>query len=373
MTRHWAILIALAIIVTCLAPAFAQDVTSSSFLSGGSPVGTGQASFPGLNVGDISIWPTVKLGYKALGLNFNLNIPPTQVLSPFLLFPNYGSLLDSYPLDAKIQHADLLVGGIRVDTRITPTLNFFGSISANVPRTIGFQASEGPAIGQIPPQAWDWTGSRLQWSQYELGGSCRIAQNLAFVAGIKFDRTTVRFSDPEPIPSYGLLVFTPFPTIQTFSFPDYGGDFDARFTIPYIGCEILGPYFKGTMIAGLASGRLRLPLNLNHGGTYFNFLVPFLGRQDISEQAEYAFSKTGLFLEGIMESSFPVTDRISLNAWLKGSWLRIRGSGDVNLNGQSSLFFFVFALPEPFSSSASGTSTLTQYSFDVGFSGAINF
>src|SRR5208283_1064418 len=97
-----------------------------------------------------------------------------------------------------------------------------------------------------------------------------------------------------------------------------------------------------------------------------------LGRRDLSEQAEYTFKNAGLFLEAGLESTFPV-GFFNCTLWAKGNWLRIRGDGDVNLAGQSTAFVLAFRLPEPFSVSSSGTSTLSQYTFDVGFSGAINF
>jgi len=363
----------------------AQGLAYNPFLPGQpSPGGVGfqnwmssLPSLPGLDAlrqGDVKIWPSWKIGYKKLGFSFGLDIPPTQILSPFLAFPNYGTLLDTYPFDVRIKSANLAFGTIRVDTQIGPDVNFFGSVSANIPRTVGFEANVGPGIGQIPVQAWSWRGSRLQWSEFEIGGSCRILRDLAFVAGIKFGRTSFRFSDPEPMPSYGYpAIFPPPLHINTVNIANYSGDLNAFLTTPYIGCEILSSYFKGRLLVGTAAARLRLPLDLSHGGAYITLFGLPVGRRDISEQAEYTLAKSGLFLEGSVESTFPVTETINLTAWLKGSWLRVHGNGEVNLNGQSSLFVLIFTLPEPFSASSSGPSTLSQYDIDLGISGAINF
>ncbi len=125
------------------------------------------------------------------------------------------------------------------------------------------------------------------------------------------------------------------------AFPDYSGDLNTFFTIPYIGCQILGPYFKGELLIGSANARLRLPLELSHAGHYITGpLFGFFGRRDLSEQAEYTFKNAGLFLEGGLESTFPV-GFFNCTLWAKGSWLRIRGDGDVNLTGQSSWFAFL--------------------------------
>jgi hypothetical protein len=387
MTRRRGLLVGLCLLLAFPIAALAQGVVPEPLPSGTFPLGgagasgwiSGVASLPGLNwiqAGDIRIWPTLNVGYKKIALNFNLNIPPTELLSPFLIFPNYGSLLDTYPLDAKIQSADLAVGAFRLDAQLTPACGLFGSVSANIPRTVGIEASQGPGIGVTQPEAWRWTGSRFQWSEYEFGGWYNINQAVGLVAGIRFDRISVRFSDPEPVPGYSYFTFLPLPpAFRPVAFPDYSGDLNIFFTIPYIGCQIFGPYFKGELLIGSANARLRLPLELSHAGNYITGpLFGFFGRRDISEQVEYTFKNAGLFLEAGLESTFLV-GFFNCTLWAKGNWLRIRGDGDVNLTGQSSRFaFFGFLnVPEPFSSSNSGTSTLSQYTFDVGFSSAIAF
>jgi hypothetical protein len=226
------------------------------------------------------------------------------------------------------------------------------------------------------PRAWHWTGSQFQWSEYEFGGWYNINQAVGLIGGIRFDRISVRLSDPSPIPSYGVFTVLPPPlfTTRPVNFPDYSGDLNTFLTIPYIGCQVFGPYFKGALLVGSASARLRLPLDLSHGGIYIRDVtgLNLLGRRDLSEQAEYTFKNAGLFLEAGLESTFPVSF-LNCTLWAKGNWLRIRGDGDVNLAGQSSLAILAFSFPQPFSASSGGTSTLSQYTFDVGLSSAISF
>jgi len=386
MTKRRGLLVGLCLLLAFPIAALAQGVVPEPLPSGASTLGgagtsgwfSGMTSLPGVNwiqAGDIRIWPTLNVGYKKIALNFNLNIPPTQVLDTFVLFPQYGSILDTYPLDAKIQSADLAVGTFRLDAQLTPACGLFGSVSANIPRTVGIDAGEGPGIGVIPTQAWRWTGSRFQWSEYEFGGWYNINQAVGLVAGIRSDRISVRFSDPEPVPGYSYFTFLPLPpAFRPVAFSDYSGDLNTFFTIPYIGLQVFGPYFKGSLLVGIASARLRLPLALSHAGTYIAGPFGLTGREGLSEQAEYTFKNAGLFLEAGLESTFPV-GFFNCTLWAKGKWLRIRGDGDVNLTGQSSWFtlFGLLSLPEPFSASSSGTSTLSQYTFDLGLSGAISF
>ena len=80
-----------------------------------------------------------------------------------------------------------------------------------------------------------------------------------------------------------LWLFHHFPACRLPSgpvaFPDYSGDLNTFFTIPYIGCQIFGPYFKGELLIGSASARLRLPLSLSHGGPYITgFHRVYLGQ-----------------------------------------------------------------------------------------------
>jgi len=365
--------------------AFPIGVSAQSLVGGAgfSDWVTTITSLPGLNLiqgRDLLITSTARVGYKKLGFICNLDIPPTQLLSPFgVVFPEYGSLLDLFPLDAKIQSADLAVGTFRLDAQTTPFCGLFGSVSANIPRTVGVKALQGPAIGILgPPQEWRWTGSGFQWSEFEFGGWLRISPPVNLVGGIRFDRVSVRFSHPEPVPGYSFFTIFPLPpAFRTVTFPDYGGDLNTFFTIPYVGCEMLGSYFKGSLLIGSAGVRLRIPLELTHAGPYITGpIFGALGRRDLSEQAEYTFKKPALFLEASLESNFRVGS-LYLTLWARGNWLRAQGAGEVNLAGQSSAFLTIlgttFTLPKPFSASSDGPSNLTMYMLDLGLSGAIYF
>jgi hypothetical protein len=351
---------------------------------------------PGSSGSDFRIVPNLQVAYKRLGLNFNLDVPAKDLLEPFLgpggNFPYYGSLLDTFPLDFKLRNANLLTGEFRLDASITPRVGVYGSVSANIPRRVVVEAGVGPAFGSLIPQSYAWTGSRLQWSQFEIGASYNINPSIALLAGVTWERTTVRFSDPEPVPTSNSFVLStrrPFFSVTSVPFDGYGGDLRALFCTPFIGVTFRSPYARCSLKIGSAAGSLKLPLRASHTGPYraFSLIIPALGqfnpffrvgRSDISEEASYTFKNAGLFLEGKVESDIRMTDALNLAFWAEGNWVRIRGSGNVGLAGEStsSLTFLGFPFnvrPVGYSDSQSGTSTLTQYSLSLGMSSSLTF
>jgi hypothetical protein len=325
-----------------------------------------------------------RAGYRHLGLNINFGIPVEQLLTPFLdppilifFFPQYGSLLDLYPLDLKISGADLLVGAVDLKATLANGLEIFGSIQASIPRQIRAEAGEGPGIDALTPERWSWQGSRFQWAQFDVGAGSALGANLSVIAGLKGERTTVRLEDPEPLPGYTyrtrLVPFGP-PVFEESTFSDYGGDFGCYLLMPYLGARLKGLYYNGTFRAGLADSKLKLPLRLSQAGRYIGGLLFGRGRNDLSEEAQYKFSHAGFFVEAAAESQFAVMQNLDLRFWMEGSWLRIQGNGEVELTGQSSpsIFGFAFA-PVDFRGFSKGPSHLSQYSLSLGLSGAWSF
>lgn len=381
------------LLMACMAAArsssFAEPARYSPIMAG--------SSWSILN--GVRISPSLTAGYKRLGLNFSLDVPAKDLLAPFLdfdqLFPYYGSLLDTFPLDFKLRGADLLIGEFRLDAYVTRSVGVYGSVSAALPRNVGVEAGMGPSIGTLTPQSRCWTGSRLQWSQYEIGASYAVNPSIVLLAGISWERTTVRFSDPEPVPetnNWGLNIGLPAPFIHPFvsavPFDGYGGDLRALFSRPYVGVSFRSRYSRCSFKIGSANGSLRLPLSLSHTGPYRAFSLNIagfpwnplygLGRSNISEQAVYTFKNAGLFLEGKIESDFRMNDSLNLSFWAEGSWLRIRGNGSVALAGESSTFLTIigipfFRAPVGYSSAENGNSTLTRYSLALGVSGSLGF
>ncbi len=365
---------------------------------------SGLSGVAGFFGSDFRIVPSLLVAYKRLGLNFNLDVPAKDLLAPFIsfdqLFPYYGSLLDTNPLDFKLRGANLLIGAFRLDAQLTRNVGVYGSVSANVPRRIGVEAGVGPGFGSLIPQSYAWTGSRLQWSQFEIGASYKLNRGIALIAGIKWERTTVRFSDPEPVPStnnFGFDINPVLPFVHPFvagvPFDGYGGDLRALFSTPFVGVSFRSRYTRCSFKIGSAASSLRLPLNLSHAGPYRAFSITVsgiplpppvsnpifsVGRSDISEQAVYTFKNAGLFLEGKVESDIPMNDSLNLTFWAEGSWLRIRGNGSVALAGESSTFLTIigipfFRSPVGYSSTENGNSTLTQYSLSLGMSSSLTF
>lgn len=347
---------------------------------------------PSPSVGDFRIIPNLLVAYKRLGLNFNVDVPAKELIEPFAgggeQFPFYGSLLDTFPIDFKLCNADLLTGEVRLDAVITPNVRVYGSLAANIPRRVRVEAGVGPGFGVLIPQAYAWTGSRLQWSQFEIGASYAPNQAITLMAGIRWERTTVRFADPEPVPTgtiLGVSLFPPGPVNIAVPFNGYGGDLRALICTPFIGVKFEGPYARCSLKIGSAAGSLKLPLRNSYAGPYRGLVItilniPLIGavRSDISEQASYTFKNAGLFLEGKVESDVRMTDSVKLTFWAEGSRLRIRGNGSLDLEGESTrsgliLGFPINVIPTGYRASQSGTSTLTQYSLSLGMSGSLTF
>ncbi len=334
-------------------------------------------STSGIDMSGVRVTPVVKAGFKRIALNYSLDIVPTELLSPFFpLFNQFGSLLDTYPIDIKLHNANLAVGTVGLNVGIGSAHEVFGNVSANIPRSITLQTITGPGIGVSTHQGLSWEGSQFQWNQYELGGVYWVSPAVGVIGGVRWERTSVRASNPVPIPSYGVLQIPS--SINTVQFPNYGADLRTLLAIPYLGARVAGSYYRGSFIVGAANASVLLPVTLNKGGPYAGiFLIPdvlFIGRSDLSEKASYDFSRPGVFLEGNFETDYNVTTGMKLTFWGEGSWLTIRGPGSVDLSGGSS--FGVFGLTFPitrYSSSSSGTSTLSRYTYGFGLTGSLSF
>ncbi len=384
--------------------------------------------FSYLNTAGMTVSPILKVAYKRLGLNCNFSIPVEEYTSafgvpPLFGFADYGSLLDLYPMDLKLEDANLLIGEAGVSVRMGQAAKVFLKLSASVPQKVGVRTNETSSIGMLgPPRAYAWQGTRLQWTQLNLGGSYSIWPDVAVVAGIKCERTTFKFADPKPIPATAIptlsfsLYWDPVP-------PDFGlninfgpvpvtlnqlrGEAHADLTIPYVGLELEGSYYRAWFIGGLCNASLGVPLRLSQDDQYggFNVLVSvllppvvvangglLLGRSDLNEEARYSLANAGLYLETGLEYDVQVTNNLTLTLWGEATWMRIQGTGNLDLRGQSSWFYDLFASwnvfgglftgdfdfgnawPQPFGTSSSGKdSGFSQYSYALGLTGTLNF
>ncbi len=147
-----------------------------------------------LGLDGLQVQPLSKIYYKNLGLNLNFGIPPEQLLSPFTILPNWGSLLDVFPLELKLTEGHLAVGEIGFQVSNGRRARFFASIAASVPTTAGMESAVGPGIGSLTEMSHSWDGTGLQWWQIDLGGAFRRSYDMEFIGGVKFERTTLRIS-----------------------------------------------------------------------------------------------------------------------------------------------------------------------------------
>jgi hypothetical protein len=340
-------------------PGYGEPVT-------GVPVYNGQATGSSV-LGAFTISTGVKAGIRNIGLNYSIDIVPTEVTAPFIVFPPWGSELDMYPVDVSFRDSTAAFGGLRIAVERSPGTGVFASFCASIPRSIRIESSQGPSFGGAIPERRDWDSCRLQWWQADVGASYGLAGvGAALMAGVKFDRVSLRISDPQPTPGY-----TVFGT--SYFFPDYGGDLKCSVVIPYVGMQILGPYFNGSVLLGSAGAAFSMPLQLNHAGTYVGF-PGFFARYGLSEELRYRLTSGGLFVEARMETAMALSGGLTANFWAEGSWMRVRGNGDADLDGGSRWVFFGFnGGPTRYSLSSAGTSTLTQYVISAGATAELAF
>ena len=173
--------------------------------------------------------------------------------------------------------------------------------------------------------------------------------------------------------------------LRTFAstFDNITADLQNNLTIPYVGWEVRGRGFRSRFIIGCPSTNLILPARLTQPGVYaVGILYPIIYgfRSDISEEARYTLKNAGLLVEGQVEYRWNWSRTFGMDFWFEGSWLRIRGQGDVGLAGSSgsglAALYGLLQIDFPrnvFSGSGDADSSLTMYTLGAGLSGTLRF
>jgi hypothetical protein len=360
--RRYVVVLAVLVLSAVHGQAWAQGLSSSLGLDG------------------LQVQPLSKIYYKSLGLNLNFGIPAEQLLSPFIIEPQWGSLLDVFPLELKLTEGRLVVGEIGFQVTNGGRARGFASIAASVPTTAGMESAVGPGIGTLTDQSHSWDGTGLQWWQIDLGGAFKRDDTLEFLVGVKFERTTLKLHGAAGY-TYPLILINPLRLIFVQNNADtYGGDVQVNLTIPYVGVRLNNGYFRSTFRIGIAGANVTSPIRLTDSGVYHAFFfLGIIGRSDLSEEARYTFSNSGLYLDGSFEYDFDVSNGFGLTCWAQGTWMSIPGGGNVDLTGQSTAGIFpllgIFNFP-PTSFWASGSSResgLSEYSLNIGIKGILTF
>lgn len=327
--------VAVLVVVACL-PGL---VAAQGFL----PTFQGMGSF---DLGSVQVSPSAKVGYQYMAVNFNVPVPYSGIWGP--------ALVSTSELDFKLQDAGVWVGGLGVNARMN-RFSAFLNAEANARKNVRV------VTGQDPYWAGDfsveWRGSRLEWWAIDGGGCIDLTANIGIVGGLRLEHMSLRLADP--VDPLGWIR-----SDQAEYGDKYAGDLLSKVWLPYIGIRTSAPYFKGLLrFSPVAFSNAKIPLRY----TYIEYL-PW--SWVIFEDAEYTFKRTGLWLEGSIDSAVQLSPNVRCSLWLKGSWLQIRGTGREGYDGIETVWGMVF---DSYNDSGSAQGVYSSYTLAGGLRGEAAF
>ncbi|MBI4962857.1 MAG: hypothetical protein HY913_06240 [Desulfomonile tiedjei] len=327
----------------------------------GSPGEAFLGSVPGFASFDVAgmvLTPNVRAGHQWIGLNFNL---PTASAIPF-----FGA---STPIDIQLRDAHVWVGSVGLEGWLTPAFSLFVNAEGNAKRSVGAVTSEEPlhvVAGGLFPSRWD--ASHLEWWAVEGGFAYRISNSLAVFAALRREHLSFGLDNPRdqfgnPINS----VLSPAPGIVITN--TAGADFQLKLWTPYLGVRFMGPNYRCSLSwTPFVSAAVKVP---DH---FVNNL--FVGAILLTTGIEWNYSmfRTGAQLEGDFEYDMKLSPNFSLKAWAKGSWLSVRGRGNLDEILNNALVVGGVTLASAsFAGAADETATLTRSQVAVGLGAELNF
>jgi hypothetical protein len=325
-------------------------VQAQGLMDNGPGIGSGLwSSVPGFNsisLGNIVVTPSAKVGYENLGLSINFPIPHQAVTV---------GRLDIDPLDFRIANANLWIGAVVIDARLSPYWSLFLNLEGNGSRNVKVETAESLNLYGHRPREWD--GSKLQWWQIDAALGYRLWSSFSFFLGTRWDKTALSLSDPRDNRGRPFAGFDP--EVNFFN-----GDLQIKCFTLYGALVIEGSNFKGTLIySPLVWADVLLPLRTAHNPS---------GIRLVNEEASYKLKKPGCLLEGIFEYDMNTSSYLALGLWLKGSLVQVRGSGEEDTNAIRITRRRVTNVDEELASGGE-TSTFSRYVIGGGLSATLSF
>ncbi len=283
------------------------------------------------NVGGVQVVPSLRVGYQHMAVNMTLPVP----LAP---------LVSLYPLDFKLQDANVWVGGLRVDARLGG-VSLFLSAEGNASQSVSVTT---PSLPSPAPTTVNWKGTRFQWWSVGGGGAFDISSNFAVVGGVKAEQLSMGLAEPED-QSGALNQFL------VMNLPSgYSSDVLTKLWVPYFGLRVDGMNFTSTLIfSPYTWADVQIPFSLF--ATFTPLVAEVAGWQ-------YSFKRGGISFEGTCDYRVQASANVACNLWFKGSWCSIRGSGSENFQGAQSNPFVSF------NNSGEASGTFTSYVLAGGLS-----
>ncbi|MDQ7782038.1 MAG: hypothetical protein RDU20_04115 [Desulfomonilaceae bacterium] len=287
-----------------------------------------------------------RVGYGRVGLNFSLPTP---------FFTN---------LDLSFRDANVWIGALGARFESSSGVLIALKAQANASRRIGIETAE---------QAFDarnWDGSKLQWWTLEGDLGYRISSSLSALVGLRRDQMSVGLTNPRDAEGQPLDFVFSIPGLVEFS-ETYFGDFSSKLWIPYLGLEFTGHRFRTSLLySPIAWADIKVP------NRFFLSLFVIPGDIRVLEgfDLQYKVRKPSQFFEFYSEYDFHVSSNFVCRLWSSGSWMQLRGRGNVDELGH--LFVSILGIPLvniSESDSAGGTATYTRSIISGGVSALVYF
>jgi len=345
------------LLVLCIAAGSAAAQNLGGVL--GPPGGSFFPSVPGLSscdVAGVKLTATGRVGYEWIGLNFNL---PT--LSPF----GVGDGLA--PIDIQLKDAHVWIGSLGLDAQLTPRLSLFANGEANARTKAGAVVSDDPFLHLNGRSRYQWNASGLEWWAIEGGAAFNVLEGAAVFAGLRRDHLSFKLEDPRDQFGDPVNFVIPFPGGLISG--RNAADLQVKLWVPYVGLRVIGTNCRASLIwSPFVNAVVKIPDN-----SAFNFVLSPLTLL-IGLEWRYSMFQTGSVVEGQFEYDVRLSSNFLISLWAKGSWLRVRGPG--NLDKIRNLSLSVPPFIDFFDSlqgDQSATATLSRSLTAVGLAARLEF
>jgi len=328
------------------------SVQAQGLVDNGSGIGSGfWSSVPGFNsisLGNIVVTTSARIGYENVGLNINFPIPHEGLTV---------GRLDIDPLDFKLENANLWVGALVIDAKLSPYWSLFLNLEGNASRNVTIGTSQ--SLNLYGHRPFEWDGSKFQWWQIDAGLGYRFLSSFSFILGVRWDNTSLSLSNPRDNRGRPFAGFDP--EVNFFD-----GDLQIKCFTPYGALGLEGGNFRGTLIySPLVWADIKLPLRTAHNPQ---------ANRTLNEEASYQLNKPGYLLEGIFEYDLNMASNLALGLWGKASLVRVRGYGGEDTNAIRSITPRRGATTvDEESGSGEALSTFSRYVLGGGVSATLSF
>jgi hypothetical protein len=321
---------------------------------GAIPAATFFHSFPAFSswsVGNVRMTATPRISYQWVGLNFNL---PTLAAIPV------GDGVA--PIDIQLKDASFWVGAVGLEAQLTHRLSLYATGEANAKRNADVVTAEDPLryyTGLVP---YRWDAADVQWWALEGGATFEIVQGSAVFAGLRRDYLSFGLDNPQD--PFGVPI-------------NFGNrrravaDLQLKLWIPYIGVRMTGSNCRAAILwSPLANSAMKVP-------DVFHSRISIFGSRTLTGfEWRYSMFQPGQFLEGQVEYDVSLIRNLFINVWAKGSWLRIRGTGNLDEIRNQLVRLTTFPPIEIFTGlqgEQAATATLSRTLVAIGLSATLQF